>query len=141
MFLNTFTGLFFSFCLHRKETFRKLELMLQDDEKKIKWKKEVIQHCASMHVMHTQTHTRYQGLLWYTHTLKSSFETYKNALKNMYIDIFVCIQIGPSQQNKRTYYSHVWVLPMGVFRRASFLFFFLFLPTARGKAEQYWYKS
>lgn len=35
-----------------------------------------------------------------THTLKSSFETYKNALKNMYIDIFICIQIGPSQQKQ-----------------------------------------
>lgn len=29
----------------------------------------------------------------------------------MYIDIFICIQIGPSQQNKHTYHSHVWVLP------------------------------
>lgn len=51
-------------------------------------------------------HVQHQ-ILHDTHTLKSSFETYKNALKNMYIDIFICIQIGPSQQKQTHITIHV----------------------------------
>lgn len=48
--------------------------------------------------------------------LKSSFETYKNALKNTYIDIFICIQIGPSRrtrtrtQNTPLAWENIWRL-------------------------------
>lgn len=57
-----------------------------------------IQHCASY--CRLVLHTYNTKIFHDTHTLKSSFETYKNALKNMYIDIFICIQIGPSQQKQ-----------------------------------------
>lgn len=74
-----------------------------------KWKggKTGIQHCTLLkYTLFMNTNSKSSMI----HTLKSSFETYKNALKNMYIDIFICIQIGPSEQ-QQTYYSYVWVFP------------------------------
>lgn len=69
------TGLFLCSFFAQKEkekTFRKLELMLQDDKKKINQKKNpnhVIQHCAFRHVMRAHTHTTPRSLI-YTHIKK-----------------------------------------------------------------------
>lgn len=63
------------------------------------------QHCASLNCrLVMQTYNTKSSMI---HTLKSSFETYKNALKNMYIDIFICIQIGPLQQKTNTHTIHM----------------------------------
>lgn len=67
-------------------------------------------------VMHTDNTKIFHD----THTLKSSFETYKNALKNMYIDIFICIQIGPSQQKQ----THIPFICLSFAKGGFFLFFF-----------------
>lgn len=66
-------------------------------------------------------HTDNTKIFHDTHTLKSSFETYKNALKNMYIDIFICIQIGPSQQKQ----THIPFICLSFAKGGFFFFFFL----------------
>lgn len=47
-------------------------------------------------VMHTYNT---KSLPWYTHVKKQLWNIQK-CFKNMYIDIFICIQIGPSQQKQ-----------------------------------------
>lgn len=75
-------------------------------------------------------HTDNTKIFHDTHTLKSSFETYKNALKNMYIDIFICIQIGPSQQKQ----THIPFICLS-FAKGGFFFFFFSTETRRQRNE------
>lgn len=118
MFINTLNCFFFV-CTKKKKkdkTFTNLEnnvkcyCLLREwekkQEKKQNKKRHGIQHCASLNCRLCNAHIQHQ-IFHDTHTLKSSFETYKNALKNMYIDIFICIQIGPSQQKTNTHTIHM----------------------------------
>lgn len=106
MFINTLNCSFFFVCTKKDKTFTNLEnnvkcyCLLKEWEREKTGKNNMVYNIVPLFNCRLVMHTHNTKVFHDTHTLKSSFETYKNALKNMYIDIFICIQIGPSQQKQ-----------------------------------------